>query len=302
MPMSPQNELDLYITADGTTYKLSDPPTRFVLSVEGEGMPPIQYVVQRGAYQHGDTVRDFFLQPRIIQMIVRHTFCDRTAYWAGRTELLNLLRPNRGGGTPGIGTLRKILPGGVVRDLCCVIQQGPNFAPRQVGITGNNVWDELAYTETLRFVADNPIYYDPKGNVTVVSAPNIGTFPMTFPIVFPTHTFTTNITYAGNWDEYPTIAVKGPLTSISITNTTTGETINFSYPLAPGQTVTFSLTYGLKTVTLQDGSNLIGYVTIPSDLAQWHLAPGVNTINIAIAGEGASTQATFTYFNRYIGI
>ncbi len=301
MILGPSNERDLYITVDGTSYELSSPPTRFVLSVEGQGMPPIQYVTQRGAYQHGDTVRDFFLQPRIVQMVVRHTFCDRTAYWAGRSELLNLLRPNRGG-TPGIGTLRKILPGGVIRDLCCVIQQGPNFAPRNVSVGGNNVWDELAYTETLRFVADNPIYYDPKGNVTTVSAPHVGTFPLTFPWVFPLHTFTSNITYAGNWDEYPTIVVKGPLTSLTITNSTTNEVINFSYPLVTGQSVIFTLTYGLKTVTLQDGTNLIGYVSVPGNLAQWHLTPGVNNINVSIAGEGASTQVTFTYFNRYIGI
>ena len=301
MVLGPMNERDLYITADGTSYQLSAPSSRFVLSVEGEGMPPIQYVTQRGAYQHGDTARDFFLLPRIVQMVVRHTFCDRTAYWAGRTELLNLLRPNRGG-TPGIGTLRKILPGGVIRDLRCVIQQGPNFAPRNVGIGGNNVWDEFAYTETLRFVADNPIYYDPKGNTTIISTPSIGTFPLTFPWVFPVHTFTTNITYGGNWDEYPTIAVKGPFTAITLTNTTTGETINFGYPVVIGQTVTFTLTFGLKTVTLQDGTNLIGYVTVPGNLPQWHLTPGVNTIFTSIAGEAASTQVTFTYFNRYIGI
>lgn len=300
-PRMQANEQDIYIANDGTKMVLSSPPTRVVLSEEGTGMPPIQYVTQRGPYQNGDTVRDFFLQPRVVQMIVRHSFCDRADYWAGRASLLNLLRPNRGGSL-ATGVLRKVLPGGIKRDLCVLIQQGPNFQPRNVGIGGSNVWDELAYTETLRFIADDPIYYDPTQHTVLLSLTDVGTFPMTFPVEFVGFSLATTIIYAGSWDEYPTITIAGPLSQIDITNTTTGEHIAITYPLPSGRSIVIGLTYGLKTVALDDGTNIIGSVSVDSDLAKFHLAPGNNTITITGSDTGANTTIAFDYFDRFIGI
>lgn len=146
-------ERDIWITADGTQYELNSPPNRIVLSVEGQGLPPIQYVSQRGPFQNGETLRDYFLTPRTVQMVIRQNYCSRADYWAGRAALLDILRPNRNAfGTLCQGTLRKIMPGNIVRDLTAIIQQGPNFEPR------NMEWDEYSFVETLRFTAYDPTY------------------------------------------------------------------------------------------------------------------------------------------------
>ena len=53
-----------YITPDGVEYMLSPPV--WVLQEDGFGMPPIEYVTQRGPLQHGETVKNLFLRPRTI--------------------------------------------------------------------------------------------------------------------------------------------------------------------------------------------------------------------------------------------
>jgi hypothetical protein len=184
-----------------------------------------------------------------------------------------------------------------MRDITCVIQQGPDFAPRQLG-----QWDELSYTEALRFLADDPTYYDPKGHNQSFALVDIGTFPMTFPVVFTGFSFVTSIDYIGTWITYPTITVTGPIGYLTIKNLTTGDTIGFNYILDAGRTITIDLTYGRKTVTLDDGTNLIGYITAPSQLAQFAFVPGNNDITVDGVGATLSTLITFSWFDRYLGI
>src|SRR3990167_9916197 len=102
-------------------------------------MPQIEYITQRGPYQHGVTVQDYFLQPRVIQMLIRQQYCSRIKLWAGRSNILNHLRPNRQSpGQLNTGKLRKYLPDGSIRDLDVLIQEGPRFEAR------NLKWDEWA--------------------------------------------------------------------------------------------------------------------------------------------------------------
>jgi hypothetical protein len=125
---------------------------------QGWGMPPIEYITQRGAFQHGETVKDFFLTPRTIQLLIDQSFCNREAQWTGRATLLDAIRPNRQtaptGATPG--TLRRILPDGSKRDLKVFIAEGPTFDP-----SPDDGWQEHSFKEVLRFVAHDPVVFDP---------------------------------------------------------------------------------------------------------------------------------------------
>lgn len=305
-----QREYTMFIPEDTTTpYILDTSEGKFVLTEEGTGMPPVEYITERGPFQNGETVKAVFLRPRIVQLSIRQNYCDRTKYWDGRAELLNILRPNRGSN----GTLRRILSDGRTRDLTCSIQQGPNFQPRKT-----DAWDEWAFTEVLRFVAHNPVYYNPTVHTLVFGYYMCGEFPYTFPIdlscedplefpiTFPI-TFgewsAQDIVYAGDWEEFPKFVITGPLQIIRITNETTDEEIVIVYPLALGQSMTIDLTYAHKTVTLDDGTNLLPYVQAGSDLATFHFkAKATNVIRVNVYGAGAATTATMTYYDRYIGI
>ena len=308
----------LYITPDGREYALHTPhnPGRWVVSFAGFGTPPIQYVTERGPLQHGATVKDFFLRPRIIQLLIRQGFQSRSAWWQGRASLLDELRPNRQVSPtrpPLPGQLRLTQTDGTVRDLDVFISEGPRFEPRVP-----QEWDEWAFQEVLRFVAHNPVAFDP---VSIASAVALGisadlVFPITFDdadatddIIFGDGEIdaTLNINYLGTWLELPVITIVGPFEDLIIENTTTDEKIEFSTVIPPSRTVTVDLREDAKTIEDGLGNNLIADLTNDSDLATFHLAPdpeaalGLNVMRVRGTNPNGASSVTFTYFNRYIG-
>lgn len=93
----PIREFHQLITPDGQVYDLhtASKNGRWVMSSQGWGMPGVDWITQQSPFQHGATVMDYRLQPRMIQLLVSQSFCDRDAFWSGRETLLNALRPNR---------------------------------------------------------------------------------------------------------------------------------------------------------------------------------------------------------------
>lgn len=329
-----RGEFDLYIPPDvqvqddgsiqnedyDKLYRFHNLTDKFLLSFTGEGMPPIEYINQSGPFQHGETLIDYRLQRRIIQLIHRSNGdpCERrTGYWSIRGEILNALRPNRQRVNEFcLGRLRKEFPDGSTRDIDVIVQQGPIFAPRNLG-----QWDEWSFTETIRFIAPDPTFYDPEEQSLDFTLPSFAGLifyedpdyddHLTFPIVFGADAIsgTATITYTGTWLTYPEIVITGPLNNPLIENTTTDEKIELDYDVPTGQTVTIRLPYGNKTVIDSTGVNRIGTVTTDSDLATFHIAPdpeapdGINVIEAG--GDGGllgSSQITIRYFTRYIGI
>lgn len=293
LPAIKATEYDILTTADGTSYILHGPAGRSVLAFSGTGMPEIEYITQRGPFQHGESVKDYFLRPRVVEYHIRQVGCSRDQYWALRAALLDILRPNRGLNA----TLTKYRANLPPRALTVTIQQGPGFQGAKQG-----VWDEWSIDEILRFVAFNPVYYDPVPYAISFNALGGMTFPITFPIVFAASGGNAIIAYNGTWLEYPTFVITGPLSSIDIYNATTDERIGLTYSIAAGRVVTISLSYGAKTVTLDDGTNLIGYLTPSSDLGTFHLTPGNNDISVTGTGFVTGSAIELQYHERYIGI
>ena len=146
--MSDQVEFDVYEAPDGTEYSLDNWGNTFLLSKSGEGMPPIEYRVVRGPFQHGETVQDYVLRPRIIQYVVRISQRSRQSYWDEREKILNVFRPNRQfAGELNPGKLKKYLKDGTQRALDVFIDQGLEFSEN------NDGWDEWGSTEAIRFIA-----------------------------------------------------------------------------------------------------------------------------------------------------
>ncbi len=308
---SATSEFTAYISPDGVVYPFHTPHNigRWIISESGWGTPPINYVSQRGPFQHGVTVKDFFLQPRVIQLLIRQGFCDRDAYWAGRAGLLDEIRPNRQTISTAVvpGELRRTFPDGRTRSLNVFIAEGPRFEPAQL-----NTWDEFAFQEVIRFIAHNPVVFDPTRNdvnfVIVLDSDLV--FPITFPITFGPGEVddTLNINYVGTWESLPIIVITGPIDEPRIDNLTTGEKLQFSIDIDPGQVVTIDLSYGAKTVVDQAGNNLIGGLTADSDLATFHIAPdpeaplGVNQMRLQGMHATGITDIEIRYFDRYFGI
>lgn len=313
-------EFDVYIAPDGAEYTFDNGADKLLMSFTGYGMPGIAYLRQSGPFQHGETLLDYRLQPRMVQLEHRRQACDRQGYWENRADVLNYLRPNRQAPKSfALGKLRKILPDGSKRDLDVLIQQGPVFAA-QTAESGE--W--LGFTEVVQFVAPDPTFYDPTLHWTVWTLESFGglifyespdwTDYLTFDdagILFGTDAVTAaaNITYAGTWLSYPTIYIDGPLSTPTITNTTTGEKIVMAYDVAAGELVTITLPYGNKAVKNNASTNLIGTITDDSDLATFHIAPdpeaagGVNVLSVqGNGGVLGQTAVRLSYQTRFIGI
>lgn len=312
MPLT-VSEFDTYISPDGHEYRLTAPEVRWVINIQGTGMPPIDYLTERGPYQHGDTLLDFRLRPRVIQMVVRHNYASAAQTSHGRLQLLDVLRPNRQIiGQIAPGQLRHTFRDGSKLDLDVMIEQGPNFEPSK-----QDQWDEWSFQEVIRFIAHNPVFYNPSehsnqfiNNAAQIAALTQLTFPITFPItfnrdfgqpgMFVPDPYTIN--YPGTWFDYPKIIITGPIDDpLSITNITTDETILLDYELQPAEIVTINLAYGQKTVTNNSGTNLIGRISSDSDLGTFHIVPGVNQFSLGFHGNDANSRIELRYKDRYIG-
>jgi (2Fe-2S) ferredoxin len=309
----------LYITPDGIEYPLVTPHVtgRFVMSMSGGGAAPIQYISQRGPNQDGETVRGFSLTPRVIQILERQQFKSRSTWWDGRADILNDLRPNRQATATVVvtGTFRVVTANGDVRDLNVFLQDGPRFEARNV-----DEWDEWAFEEVLRFIAHDPLWFDP-ARVDLVLAFTLDAnlvFPITFPIQFGGGLIdvSTNLDYTGTWASLPTIVIVGPIDNPIIDNTTTGEKIELSSVIGPGRTVTIDLAFGQKTIVDDLGNNLLGSLTTDSDLGTFHIAPtpeapqvvgqprptARNVIRLRGSNPTGATSVEVRYLTRYFGI
>ena len=303
-------EFSEYISPDGERYYFDTRESKFAMSFMGDGMPPIEYISQRGPFQHGETIYDYRLNPRVIQFAHYSGAKDRHRYWDKRADVLNLLRPNRqSAGSFDLGTLRKYMIDGTIRDIDVMIERGPLFKSMDL-----NKWDEFGFMETLRFVAPDPTFYDPALDTLTWSLGIVQVeleFPITFPIEFSESLIqgeTNTITYDGTWLSYPTIVITGPISGFNIENVDTGKMIQLNYAIQAGEIVTISLEYGNKTVESDIQGNIIGVVSTDSDLAEFAIvsdpeaAGGVNNLEVNGASADNDTEIVLSYFTRYIGI
>jgi hypothetical protein len=309
-------ELDYYISPDGLVYQFDNGNDKLLMSFTGDGMPPFEFIEQQGPFQHGKSILDYRLAPRIIQFVHRRQGQSRFDYWDIRATLLNTFRPNRqSGGVFCLGKLRKILPDGTIRDIDVAFSKGFAFNARQA-----DEWDEYSVADVMQFVAPDPTFYDPTLQIVIWSIAVLtgkiyysasALDELAYPYFYGLDVVsgTVSLTYTGTWLAYPTIEFVGPLNQPVIENVTTGEQIQLAYNIANGETVTAALPFGNKSVTNNVGTNLIGVVTSDSDLATFHLAPdpeavgGVNVLNVSGGGGIAGvTQIRMTWYTRYIGI
>jgi len=312
-------------TQTDEVYYFNDNEQLFLCSFSGYGFPEIEYITQRGPFQHGRTALDYRLQPRLIKLAHERTGQCREDWWDNRAELLDKLRPNRQlVNTFNPGVLRKILPGGATRDLKAIISSGPPFSPSDTSVS-----DEFQIKESIIFIAHDPILFNPSQfegiwvlesleNLIFYESPN-----WTDRLIFEGNSLTSggiwfgetsigdtlDVIYTGTWLSYPKIIITGPLDNVRILNNTTEEQIELDYDIALGETVTINLDYGKKTITNNTNENLIGTATPESDIATFHIAPHPEALNglneLQVLGDNAvigNTEIKITYYERYFGI
>lgn len=286
-----------YTTA-GVTYNLNGSNAGLgvyinFLGDQGFGMAPMQRITQRGPLQQGDTDVGYRLDPRIIQLPLLVEAMTMDAGYTARKGLLKIFTPANGAG------ILRITTDLYDRAILVVPMGGLDF--NQDPQSGYHI------RTVVQLRAADPTWYDP----TIVNAaqtPTITGTPTPVPLTIPwtagssSINSTLNFTYDGDFISYPIISVTGPITNLLITHTTTGYAIGVTGTITAGDTWTFDLRYGQKTVTDQTGANKIASLTSGSSLADFAIILGANTITVSGITTTSASTVNITYYTRYTGV
>lgn len=290
-------------TVGGVTYNLSGYDTTTGLSFDyvgglNLGGAPLHAITSRGALQQGDTQLDFRLDPRIITLVWNVSGSTRLELTQQLDIFHQIFSPSM-----SLGTLTITRDDGTVRAIDCYY----------IGGLDDDI-DPKMYSIKLpvQLRCPDPTWYDPELQISSLVAGVSGT-PTPYPYIIPVTYGSglgdpTQILYTGSWRSYPIIEVIGPVTSLIIKNQSTTDILRLTSAIAAGDTYRFDLRYGYKTVTDQNGNNMISTLSSNSDITTFCIesAPavqgGVNSFLCTGSGGSAATSITFYYYTRYHGI
>lgn len=271
-------------TTRGITYTLNGYDADHGLTLrylgdQGFGLAPLHRITTRGPLQHGDSDIDFRLDPRILQipLVVQNTSTTPMIQsYTIRQALLSIFRPQDAG-------ILTVTFGTTTRNIAVKVLGGLTF----------DVDPQDYHVRTVvQLRADDPTWYDAEQfNTSTITGGNFG--------------LTYNLTNTGNWLSFPQIQATGPVTNLTITNTTTSQVLNVPGTISAGTSYYFDLRYGYKTIYTgpnQTGTNVIDKISATSNLATWAIQPGVNNIVITGTGTSGATVVVTTWPNRYTGI
>lgn len=275
----------------------------------------IRFFTRRGPLQDGATVTFMRLDERHVQMTLSNQASCREDYWRKRAVLLNNFRPNRWTDGPYCrpipGTLRKVLPDGSIRDLEVFVER-VEIPPDDV----ERVSFPHAFRAYIEFLAANPLYLAEEITASYTLA---GAGGLRFPAAFEpdaginrwlfggaTLFASSTLTNSGTRYALPTITAAGPLEYLSVSNTTTGEAIEFNGEVNSDRTLTIDLGYGQKRAYDDAGDDFSGY--LDGDVGEFHIAcepeaeNGENDIQVSLVGGDANTLIEISFRPPYVGI
>lgn len=228
-----------------------------VLEWAGMGMPPVAHKVQAAPLTPGALFRGYKVQPRLVTLHQMLSEPDHLSYLGKRLLLSNIFRPDvvLDDTTPMF--LRYT---GGMRDLELEVQYDAGFE-----LAGRIPSAEIL---AVRLIAYNPFLQELVDD---------GPFALT---IGGTAVVTNNGTAAA----WPIITLTGAGTVTQVKNDTTGHELNLdSLVLAAGEILTIDLRFFEKTFVTDVAGNVAGAVLPGSDVADFRLLPGSNTISVNAA-------------------
>lgn len=277
-PLTGQDELDVH----------------WALGVDGRFMPPVQIEEEPLPQQHGARLRNVRYTPREVTLPISIIGADETAVRRKLRELLKAFSPTRGD-----GLLRNTGPDGSMRELVCRYQ---------AGMQGTESRDSMGRTFQRAVVvlrSLDPFWRDSTDTGTTYTVGTVQTF-LTDPFLRSGSMLTNDtilgsqtITNDGDFSAEPVFTVVGPASSFTLTNTLTGEKINYTASLAAGEQITVDTRAGRKSVLRSDGTNL--YANLSLDSTLFDLDPGQSGITLSLPGATTASYLTMAYRRRWLG-
>jgi len=283
-----------------------------LLEFNDVGLPPIQRISQKGAFQHGDTNIDYRIQPRTFTIRGLIEADNSFEHMKIRDMLSKMFKVSNTPATLKITSKQQLneLPYTTTttrRAIDCYVEGGLNFGSDTS--SGYDVYYEVVLK------ASNPFWYDPtEKNIAVTNS--VSGNPTDIPALIPreygslTLNSTTNITYDGTFLSYPDFVIyggDGGITNLAIYNTTQGTVIRIT-EIPALATYRINLRYGIKTVTDQNGANVTYTVDPASNLTTFALVPslgmipGTNTIIVESSSASTGSYVLMLYYNQYTAV
>lgn len=285
-------------------FDLDNGVDRYFVGFGNFGVAGVNHASEKSPRQTGTTHTGFSMQNRVLQVSIDLVAGSYTELSQKKNQMIEDLHP-----IPGRPLTLTYMPDpadeSTYRAIEGYYQGGLDFPSKNQ--------DGFEQRTILEFRCDNPVWYDPDARSTTFNLETVNelVFPIGFPISFSSSVLEEGATieYLGNWPEYPILKVYGPLTAPLITNESLDLKIDFSsYDLAAGDVITLDLRPGKKTVTLDDGTNLINTLSDDSDLGDWRLAPapevpnGDNLIKVVAGNATSDSRIQVIFHYRYIGV
>ena len=310
----PTIEFSLTYTIGGETYTLNEYDTLSgltfnLLEFADVGLPGIERITQRGAFQHGDTNVDYRLSPRTFSVRGLVEAANSYDHIKVRDRLSKIFKVNN---TPGTITITSTRINGMIIDVIkraidCVVSGGLNFT------SDTTAGYDVYYDIQLR--ADSPLWYEPVPFVRYITNTLEGN-PTDIPAVIPrtygseTINNTSSIIYDGTFLTYPVLAIVGGdrgICNLAITNATQNSVLRIT-SIPANATYYVNLRYGNKTVIDQNGTNVTYVVDPSSNLTTFAIVPSTNlssltnVITVESDSSSANSSVVMTYYKQFTSI
>ena len=291
------------VTANNKVLNLLSPYT--LQEINGVNLPGTQDRVTRSPEQSGATYLGALVEPRSIILTILIKGCTRNELGTLRKALSTFFNPR-----VAPLQLRIFLGDGTRYRLKKLACQGPIEGP--IRYEGS----AISQTIGIKLIAYDPMWYSDilkSGTLTPTQAAQL-VFPTffgasgTFFFGVASVAGSVNVQTLGDWDAAPIIDIFGPLSRPTVTNETTGETIELIYEVALGETVTITTTPGARDVYSNVSGRLQKYL-VDGDFATFHLEPdsliapnGINTLSLRGATSGVAANMAVYWYDRYTGV
>jgi len=268
---------------------------RFVVDPNGtRGLRSPSYSLASARYAgaDGDTVDAVTAEPATPTIGLKMFATDEEDLRYRMRELVRALRPKAGPGTLTVTT-----PWGESRDLTCYCIGGLEGAESRGEIMPGRWW-----RVALKMHAPSPWWEGAERVIDFGLAAPSAFFPI-FPLVLSPSTIQGEFTvFLADSDAptYPTWTITGPGSQLTLTNLTTGRSIQVNAPLGDGQSMTIDTRPGFQSVTRDDGTNLMD--TLATDPALWPLVDDVNVVSALLTNAGPASRIRGVYRPRFSGI
>lgn len=256
---------------------------------KGLDMPAYAMAQDESPGIDGYAVRQVRAQGKTIALPVAFWMNDsRAAYLQRRRQFIRSLNPKR-----GPGTLTLTQPDGETRTISVYYTDG---------MEGDESLDAAGQRwciNVITFAAPSPYWLGPEVAAEWRNAAS-GTFFPLLPVTVGDSQVLGAVTYDqdGDDDAYPVWTITGPATAITLSNTTTGESLTLTRTITSADTVVIDTRERRQTALLNAVTNL--WPDLSSTSSLWALAPGINELTLAVTSSTTTTRVAMSYQPRYL--